>query len=89
MSTCNNPMILVELTQLSYRLGTSIYAVDRVNGTLYGKCSVGHRVINERTTVEPQFRDASVKSMYIYSPHMQTLYQKQPVWLHLWPNIPH
>ena len=40
MSTDNNPMILVELTGLSYRYGTSIYAVDRVNGTMYGKCGL-------------------------------------------------
>ena len=33
MSTDNNPMILVELSGLFYRYGTSIYAVDRVNGT--------------------------------------------------------
>ena len=30
MSTDNNPMILVELTGLSYRYWTTIYAVDRV-----------------------------------------------------------
>ena len=41
MSAQNNPMILVELTGLSYRYGTTIYAVDRVNGTMYGKLSVG------------------------------------------------
>ena len=41
MSTDNNPMVLVELTGLSYRYGTTIYAVDRVNGTMYGKFSVG------------------------------------------------
>ena len=46
-------MILVELTGLSYRYGTSIYAADRVNGTMYGKLSVGYRVINEKTTVKP------------------------------------
>ena len=28
MSKDNNPMILVELTGLSYRYGTTIYAVD-------------------------------------------------------------
>ena len=28
MSADNNPMILVELTGLSYRYGTTIYAVD-------------------------------------------------------------
>ena len=39
--------------------------VDRVNGTMYGKCSVGYRVINERATVEPQFKDASLESKYV------------------------
>ena len=29
LSTDNNPMVLVELNNLSYRYGTSIYAVDR------------------------------------------------------------
>ena len=35
LSADNNPMVLVELNNLSYRYGTSIYAVDRVNGTMY------------------------------------------------------
>ena len=42
LSADNNPMILVELKGLSYRYGTSIYAVDRVNGTMYGKFNVGY-----------------------------------------------
>ena len=46
VSTDNNPIILVELTGLSYRYGTTIYSVDRVNGTMYGKFSVGYRVIS-------------------------------------------
>ena len=50
VSMDNNPMILVELTGLSYRYGTTIYAVDRVNGTMYGIFSVGYRVISERAT---------------------------------------
>ena len=58
-------MVLVELTGLSYRYGTTIYVVDRVNGTMYGKFSVGYRVINEGATVEPQFRDASLESEYV------------------------
>ena len=58
-------MVLVELTGLSYRYGTTIYAVDRVNGTMYGKFSVGYRMINERATVEPQFRDTSLESEYV------------------------
>ena len=41
LSTDNNPMVLVELKGLFYQYGTSIYAVDRVNGTMYGKFSVG------------------------------------------------
>ena len=57
----NNPMILVELTGLSYRYGTTIYAVDRVNGTMYGKFSVGYRVTSERDTKELQYRDASLE----------------------------
>ena len=58
-------MVLVELTGLSCRYGTAIYAVDRVNGTMYGKFSVGYRVINEGATVEPQFRDTSLESEYV------------------------
>ena len=64
MSADNNPMILVELTGLSYRYGTSIYAVDRVNGTMYGKFSVGYRVINEKATVKPQFKPTSLEDEY-------------------------
>ena len=66
-------MILVELTGLSYRYGTMIYAVDRVNGAIYGKFSVGYRVINERATVEPQFRHASLEIEYV---SMQPMYVK-------------
>ena len=65
VSMDNNPMILVELTWLSYRYGTTIYAVDRVNGTMYGKFSVGYRVISERATMELQYRDASLEGMYL------------------------
>ena len=38
------------MSGLSYRYGTTIYAVDTVNGTMYGRFSVGYRVINERAT---------------------------------------
>ena len=64
MSKDNNPMVLVELTGLSYRYGTTICAVDRVNRTMYGKFSVGYRVINERATVKPQFRPTSLEDEY-------------------------
>ena len=56
LSADNNPMVLVELNSLSYQYGTSIYAIDRVNGTMYGKFSVGYRMIPERATVIPQFQ---------------------------------
>ena len=45
MSADNNPMVLVELNNLSIRYGTSIYAVNRINGTMYGKFSMGYRII--------------------------------------------
>ena len=57
-------MTLVELTGLSYRYGTSIYAVDRVNGTMYGKFSVGYRIIIEIATVKPQFKPTSLEDEY-------------------------
>ena len=64
MSADNNLMILVELTGLSYKYGTFIYAVDRVNGTVYGKFSMGYRIINEKATAIPQFRLTSVEDEY-------------------------
>ena len=42
LSADNNHMVLVELNNLSYRYGMSLYAVDSVNGTMYGKFSVGY-----------------------------------------------
>ena len=56
LSTDNNPVVLVELEGLSYQYGMSIYAVDRVNGTMYSKFDVGYRMISEKATVKPQFR---------------------------------
>ena len=60
----NNPMVLVELNNLSYRYGTSIYAVDRVNSTMYGKFSVGYRIIPEKATVIPQYQHTPVEDEY-------------------------
>ena len=60
LSADNNPMVLVELKNLSYQYGTSIYAVDRVNGTMYGKFSVGYQIIPEKATVIPQFQQTPV-----------------------------
>ena len=41
LSVDNNPMVLLMLNNLAYHYGTSVYAVDRVNGTMYGKFSMG------------------------------------------------
>ena len=57
-------MILVELSRLSYHYGTSIYTVDRVNGTMYSKFNVGYRMINEKGTVRPQFKPTSLEDEY-------------------------
>ena len=64
LSADNNPMVLVELDILSYRYGMSIYAVDRVNGTMYGKFSIGYRMILERAMVIPQYQHTTVKDEY-------------------------
>ena len=56
LSMDNNPMVLVELISLSYQYGTSIYAVDRVNGIMYGKFSVGYKIILKKATVIPQYQ---------------------------------
>ena len=64
LSTDNNPMVLVELKGLSYQYGTSIYAVDRVNGTMYGKFSMGYRIIYEKATVICQFQQTPLEDEY-------------------------
>ena len=61
LSVDNNPMVLVELTGLSYQYGTSIYAVDRVNGIMYSKFDISYRIIIERATVKPQFSPTSLE----------------------------
>ena len=64
MSADNNLMILADLTGLSYQYETSIYAVDRVNGTMHGKFSVVYRIINEKATGKPQFKPTSSEDEY-------------------------
>ena len=39
-----------------------IYTVDRVNGAMYGKFSVGYKIIPEKAMVIPQFQQTSVGS---------------------------
>ena len=57
-------MVLVELDNLSYKYGTSLYAVDRVNGTMYGKFSIRYRLIPEKATVIPQYQQVSEECKY-------------------------
>ena len=64
MSTDNNPMVLVELNNLLVRYGTSIYAVDRINGTMYGKFSMGYRMIPKKATIIPQYQHTSMETGY-------------------------
>ena len=64
LSVHNNPMVVVELNNLSYRYGTLLYAVDRVNGTMYSKFSIGYRMIPEKATVIPQYQHISVEDEY-------------------------
>ena len=64
LSMANNPMVLVELNNLSYQYGTSIYAVDRVKGTMYGKFSVGYKSIHEKAMVIPQYQHTLVEDEY-------------------------
>ena len=38
--------------------------MDRVNGTMYGKFSVGYKIIPEKAMVIPQFQQASLEDEY-------------------------
>ena len=49
----------------------SIYAVDRVNGTMYSKFDMGYRMISEKATVKPQFSPISLEDEFTV---MQTTY---------------
>ena len=64
MSADNNPMVLVDLNNLSVRYGTSIYTVDRINGTMYGKFSMGYRMIPEKATIIPQYQQTLWETVY-------------------------
>ena len=64
LSADNNPMVLVKLESLSYWYRTSIYAVDRVNGIMYGKFSVGYKIIPEKATVIPQYQQTPAEDEY-------------------------
>ena len=38
--------------------------MDRVNGTMYGKFSMGYKIIPEKATVIPQFQQTPVEDEY-------------------------
>ena len=101
MSADNNPMILVELKCLSYQYGTSIYAVDRINGTMYGKFSVGYKIILEKATVIPQYQLTLIENEYrptymnnlpgatdIVTPIVKSMPVTQASQMPLLPNVP-
>ena len=71
LSVDNNPMILVELTGLADRYGPTIYAIDTVNGNMYGRFSRGFRMISEKASIEPQYRDAPLNGMHGSAQSMQ------------------
>ena len=75
VSVDNNPMKLVELNGLSYKYGPTVYAVDRVNGTVYGSFKGGFRVLSDRATTKPQYMDSPLAGMYgpTWTTHMSTL----------------
>ena len=46
---------MVELKEFAHRYGTSIYAVDRVNGKMYHTVEVGYKLIGERAMLQPPY----------------------------------
>ena len=64
LSADNNSMVLVKLESLSYRYRTSIYAVDRVNGTMNGKFSVGYKIIPNKAMVIPKLQQTPAEDEY-------------------------
>ena len=74
LSADNNPMVLVELSNLSYKYGASIYAVDRVNGTMYSKFTMGYRMIPEKATVIPHLNTNTLQWRMSMSPPMRIPY---------------
>ena len=52
VSVDNNPMILVKLDGLSCKYGLTVYVVDRVNGTMYGRFNGHFKVISKRDTLD-------------------------------------
>ena len=94
-------MVLVGLKSLSYQYGTSIYTVDRVNGTMYGKFSVGYKIILEKATVIPQFQLTLIEDEYgptyvntlpgttdIVTPIMKSMPVTQASQMPVLPNVP-
>ena len=54
----------MELKNLSYQYGTSVYAVDKVNSTMYGKFNGEYKIVPEKVTVIHQFQQTPVEDEY-------------------------
>ena len=64
ISEDNNAMVLVELTGLCYRYRSTMYAVDRVNGTMYGMFDGDFKVISKNATQMPKYVYTLIARMY-------------------------
>ena len=55
LSLDNNLLVLVELKEFSQWYGTSIYAVDKVNGRMYCAVKGGYKLIDEKVLLQPSY----------------------------------
>ena len=75
--------------------------MDRVNGTMYGKFSVGYRMISDKATVIPQYQQTPVEDEYrpayentlpritnITTPVAKSTPVTQPSQIPVIPNVP-
>ena len=59
-------------------MGTPIYAVDRVNGKMYGTFEGGYKLSNERAMLQPQY--SLTTSLGSESINTQPLYMNITTW---------
>ena len=55
LSLDNNLLVLVELREFAQQYGTSIYAVDKVNGRMYHTVEGGYKLIGEKALLQPSY----------------------------------
>ena len=51
----NNPLVLVELKEFAQQYGTSIFAVDKVNGRMYHTVEGDYKLIGEKALLQPSY----------------------------------